>query len=75
MRGIYDLRDRPGEHLNKITIREIRRLVRHTVFSDATVRILGFQKAHPLVPVLNVFRHVPVVQELVHSGIVVRLRR
>jgi SAM-dependent methyltransferase len=74
-RGIYDLRDRPGEHLNKITIREIRRLVRHTVFSEATMRVLGFRKAHPLVPFLNVLRHVPLVQELVHSGIVVRLRK
>ncbi len=72
-RGIYDLRDRPGEHLNKITIQEIKRLVRHTIFRKAEWKIIGFQ-APKLAP-LNIFSKIPILQEMFHSGIVVKMEK
>jgi SAM-dependent methyltransferase len=72
-RGIYDLRDRPGEHLNKITIREIRKLVRYTIFDSARMTVVPF--SHPIGRIFNPFRHIPVLQEVCHAGIVVDLRK
>jgi len=74
-RGIYNLRDRPGEHLNKITISELKRLVRYTIFRSATMRIVPFGSRNPLVRLLNPLRHVPVLQEVFHSGVVVELMK
>ncbi|MGA3020067.1 MAG: methyltransferase domain-containing protein [Bryobacteraceae bacterium] len=72
-RGIYNLRDRPGEHLNKITISELKKLVRYTIFRSATLTIVPFGSRNPLVRLFNPLRHVPVLQEVFHSGVVVEL--
>jgi 2-polyprenyl-3-methyl-5-hydroxy-6-metoxy-1,4-benzoquinol methylase len=74
-RGIYDLRDRPGERLNKLTIADMKRLVRHSIFASTRLTVVGFGRSHPVVRALNVLRHVPVVQEVVHSYVVVECRR
>ena len=71
--GLYDLRDRPGEHLNKITIREIKKLLRYSIFPYNHMEIVGFHRA-PL-SLFNPLRHVPFLQEVFHSYIVVECRR
>jgi SAM-dependent methyltransferase len=72
-RGIYNLRDRPGEHLNKITIREIKKLVKYSVFDGGEITLLPYQRKNQIFRLFSAFRHVPVIQEMIHSGIVVRL--
>jgi 2-polyprenyl-3-methyl-5-hydroxy-6-metoxy-1,4-benzoquinol methylase len=74
-RGLYNLRDRPGEHLNKITIREMRKLVRHSIFSHSRLQVLGFGRKHPLVRLLNLLTRVPLVREVWHSTTVVECRK
>jgi SAM-dependent methyltransferase len=65
--GIYNLRDRPGEHLNKITIREMKRLLRYSPFTRNNLTIVGFSSRHPAAKLINSLRHLPVVQEVCHS--------
>ena len=66
--GIYDLRDRPGEHLNKVTIRQMRKLVRHSGFSVSKLHVLGFR--NPKFKWLNPLSRIPGVQEVFHSCVV-----
>jgi 2-polyprenyl-3-methyl-5-hydroxy-6-metoxy-1,4-benzoquinol methylase len=71
--GICNLRDRPGEHLNKITIREIRKTVRHSPFAESRVHVVPYQNSS-----LRPFRflsRIPVVQEMFHSAVVGELVR
>jgi SAM-dependent methyltransferase len=71
--GLYDLRDRPDEHLNKITVREIKRLVKYSIFSQTTMTVCGFR--HGPARWFNPLRHVPVLQEMFHSYVVVECRK
>jgi hypothetical protein len=73
--GIYDLRDRPGEYLNKLTIREIKKLVRHSQFPSATIRVIGFGHKHPAFRVTDLLAQIPLVQEVCHSIVVVACRK
>jgi SAM-dependent methyltransferase len=73
--GIYDLRDRPGEHLNKLTIREMKRLVRYSPFSRSRLTVLGFGGRRKLFRVLDPLRHLPVVQEAYHSIVIADCQR
>ncbi len=66
--GVYDLRDRPGEYLNKITIRQMKKLVKYSPFLRGRVVVLGFRRAH--LRWLNPLRHVPILNEVFHSGVV-----
>jgi SAM-dependent methyltransferase len=66
--GIYDLRDRPGEHLNKITIRQMNKLVRYSSFSGRRLHVLGFRNLK--VKWLNPLSKIPWVQEIFHSFVV-----
>jgi 2-polyprenyl-3-methyl-5-hydroxy-6-metoxy-1,4-benzoquinol methylase len=66
--GLYDLRDRPGEHLNKITIRQMKKLVRYAPFRRGKVVPIGFRDAR--LRWLNPLRHVPIVNEVFHSAVV-----
>ncbi len=70
-RGLYDLRDRPGEHLNKITLREIKKLVRYSPFQSSHMSVVGFGHKHPLLKLTDVLRRVPVLQEVYHSIVIV----
>jgi SAM-dependent methyltransferase len=66
--GVYDLRDRPGEYLNKVTIRQLKKLVRYSPFPRGKVVLLGFRNAR--LRWLNPLRHVPIVNEAFHSAVV-----
>lgn len=66
--GIYDLRDRPGEYLNKVTIRQMNRLVRYSPFAAGRLHVLGFRNPH--FKWLNPLSRVPGLQEIVHSFVV-----
>jgi SAM-dependent methyltransferase len=65
--GIYNLRDRPGEHLNKLTIREMKRLLRYSAFPRSRLTVVGFGTSHPVFRPLDPLRHIPFIQELYHS--------
>jgi len=71
--GIYDLRDRPGEYLNKVTIRQMNRLVRHSSFSFGKLHVLGF--SNPKLKWLNPISSIPWVQEVIHSCVVAEFVR
>ncbi|MGD0860090.1 MAG: class I SAM-dependent methyltransferase [Terracidiphilus sp.] len=66
--GVYDLRDRPGEYLNKITIRQMERLVKYAPFRRGRVILLGFRNAR--LRWLNPLRRIPIVNEAFHSAVV-----
>ena len=70
-RGLYDLRDRPGEHLNKITLREIRKLIRYNIFGKGTLTLLPIR----LRPrwFFRLLVRLPWLDELFHAYLVVRL--
>lgn len=74
-RGIYDLRQRPGEYLNKITLREMKRLVAHSIYPHARMHVLGFESHGPLARLVNPLRHVPLLQEVAHSYVVIEMQR
>ncbi len=74
-RGIYNLRDRPGEHLNKITIREMKKLVRYSIFQSGRLTVLGFTAKHPLARLLNPLARIPILQEVWHSTAVCECRK
>jgi hypothetical protein len=74
-RGLYDLRQRPGEYLNKITLREMKKLVHRSPFRTGKMHVIGFGRSSPAVKVLNVLRHVPVIQEAVHSYVVLEFEK
>lgn len=69
-RGVHDLRDRPGEHMNKITIAEIKKLVRSSPFRSSRVTVVGFGHKHPLLRPTDVLARIPLIQEVCHSVIV-----
>ena len=66
--GIYDLRDRPGEYLNKISVREAKRLVKYAPFRNGKLSLLGFRNKK--LRFLSPLRHVPILNEVFHSRIV-----
>ncbi|HEU4687604.1 MAG TPA: class I SAM-dependent methyltransferase [Vicinamibacterales bacterium] len=66
--SVTTLRDRPGEPLNMLSLRKIRRVMRASPFQLREFRVYGFSgKANPLAPVLSPLAKVPVLQELFHS--------
>src|SRR3990172_13204651 len=69
-RGLYDLRDRPEEYLNKITIQQIKRLVRHSSFSRSHLVVHGFSRPPVVSTLVNPLRHVPGLQEVFHAYVV-----
>lgn len=74
--GIYDLKDRPGEFLNKITIRDIKRIMKESEFKNGTLYIQGFSwKKFPVLRVFNVLAKVPFVQEVYHAACFGRLEK
>jgi SAM-dependent methyltransferase len=66
--GVYDLRDRAGEYLNKITIHEVKKLVKYAPYLRGRVVILGFRNAR--LRWLNPLRHIPIINEVFHSAVV-----
>jgi SAM-dependent methyltransferase len=66
--GLCDLRDRPGEYLNKVTIRQLKKLVKYAPFRRGRVVLLGFRNAR--LRWLNPLRHVPILNEVFHSAVI-----
>jgi hypothetical protein len=66
--GIYNLRDRPGEYLNKITIRSIKKMVKYAPYRRGRMFVIGFRNAK--LRWLNPMRHIPIVNEVFHSVVV-----
>jgi SAM-dependent methyltransferase len=73
--GLYNLRDRPGEHLNKLTLREMKQLIRYSPFSKTKLTVLGFGAGHPPFRLLDPLRHIPWIQEMYHSLVVAECQR
>lgn len=74
--GIDDLSDRPGEYLNKITVRKTRQAMKDSRFGAGQLEVAGFSFSRfPALRVLNFLARVPVVQEVWHSAIFGRLVR
>lgn len=69
-RGLYDLRQRPGEYLNKITLDEMKRLIRYSPFKGGRLHVAGWNRPSPIFKIANVLRHMPVIQEVLHSYVV-----
>jgi hypothetical protein len=74
-KGVYDLRDRPGEHLNKLMIREMKKLVWCSEFAIKRYTIWGPGAERSSLRWLDWLRHVPLIQEMYHSYFVAELRR
>jgi hypothetical protein len=76
-RGLYDLSQRPGEYLNKMTLGKLKRLLKHSIFPAARMHVIGFQHPapKPLFRLVNRLRHVPLLQEVFHSYVVLELAR
>lgn len=72
-KGIYNLRDRPGEHLSKLTLADVRKILRYTIFTS------GYMVLWPIGGRLTwLFRaliRVPYLDELFHGYLVVRLEK
>ena len=66
--SVTTLRDRPGEPLNMLSLRQIRRVMKASPFELRQFRVYGFSgKAHSLAPLLSPLAKLPVLQELFHS--------
>jgi 2-polyprenyl-3-methyl-5-hydroxy-6-metoxy-1,4-benzoquinol methylase len=69
-RGLYDLRDRPGEYLNKLTLKQMKQLAASSVFGKGKVHVVGFGHRRPLFRLTDPLRHVPGIQEMYHSIVI-----
>jgi SAM-dependent methyltransferase len=74
--GVTDLGERPGEHLNRITIRGMRDAVQRSRFGGGQLRVTGFSFGRrPWLRWMNILAAVPGIQEAYHSGCFGRLVR
>lgn len=73
--GVTDLRNRPGEHLNKLTIHAMKKLLRQSPFALSKLTMVGFGPSHPALRPFDPLRHIPVVQEMYHSLAIAHFRR
>ncbi len=74
--NVHDLRDRPGEYLNKVTIRGLRRAMKQSRFGEGKLRVQGFSwRQRPWMRWLNVLARIPGIQEVYHGGVFGRLER
>lgn len=72
--GVHSLHDRPGEYLNKFTIRKFRKAIATSSFGKWQLKAEGFSTArHPGLAWCNFFSRVPIVQEVYHSAVFGRL--
>jgi SAM-dependent methyltransferase len=74
--NVNDLHDRPGEYLNKITVRGLRQAMNKSRFAGGRLRVMGFSwRRHSWMRWLNVLTRIPVIQEAYHSAVFGRLER
>jgi SAM-dependent methyltransferase len=65
---VTTLKDRPGEPLNMLSLRQIRRVLKDSSFELLQFRVFGFSgRANKLARLLSPLSKVPVLRELVHS--------
>lgn len=74
-RGVYDLRQRPGEYLNKITLGEMKKLIAYSPFKRGRMHVAGWNRPSPVFKIANILRHVPVIQEALHSYVVLEFEK
>lgn len=72
---LYDLADRPDEHLNKITISEVRKLLRYSKFSSTQLRLQPIERHPALRVTTRVLNKCPGLREVSHSYFVATCRR
>ena len=74
--NVHSLHDRPGEYLNKTTIRGFRRAMRESRFEQSQLSAAGFSPTrHRRLAHLNFLAKVPLVQEIYHSAVFGRLTK
>jgi len=75
-RNVKDLKERPGEYLNEITIRGIKKAIRESKFSNGDVCVSGFHWSRfPFLRIFNFLSKIPFIQEVYHSGVFGRLEK
>ena len=73
---VATLKDRPGEPLNMLSLRQIRRILRHTDLVLEEYKVRGYCGPHHLLgSVLRGLSRLPVAQELFHSYYTAILRK
>ena len=66
--NVTTLKDRPGEPLNMLSLRQIRRVLKNSAFELLQFRVFGFSgQAHKLARLVSPLSRVPVLRELLHS--------
>ncbi len=74
--GVTTLKDRPGEPLNMLSLRAIRRTLRASPFEIASFTTYGFSgRVVRAAAVLSALAHVPLLEEVFHSYYAAVLRR
>jgi 2-polyprenyl-3-methyl-5-hydroxy-6-metoxy-1,4-benzoquinol methylase len=74
--GVQDLKNRPGEYLNKITLRGIRQAMNKSQFGGGQLRVAGFSwNGKPWLRWLNILARIPGIREAYHSACFGRLVR
>lgn len=72
--GISDLRDRPGEYINKLTIRDIRNICKNSPFEIQEFNVLGYRgRTCKWSRVLAPLAKIPLLNEFFHSYVSVIL--
>lgn len=64
---LYDLKDRPGEHLNKITINEVRKLLRYSKFSRTHLHLFPLGHNGAVRALARLMNRLPGLRELSHG--------
>ena len=66
--AVTTLRDRPGEPLNMLSLRQIRRVMRASPFDVQRFRVHGFTgRTNPLARVVAPLTQLPILEEFLHS--------
>ena len=66
--NVATLRDRPGEPLNMLSLRKIRRVLRDSPFEVIRFQVRGFGgRSHRLARLASPLANVPILQEIFHS--------
>ena len=69
-KGIESLKDRPGEHLNKYTISQFKKVLARSPFNDTQLHVVGFSPKRKIMHPFNFLTKIPLVKEFWHSYLV-----
>ncbi|MFO1507427.1 MAG: class I SAM-dependent methyltransferase [Lysobacterales bacterium] len=72
---IYDLADRPGEHLNKITLAEVSKLLKYSKFSRTALHVYGIGQGSRIGRFTAPLARVPLLREMFHGYFVVECHK